>query len=267
MRPACNRGPCSLISALKVTGTGRWTCGGGAAAVLAGQAAPVLDVSGFLPAVLTFLLALMLTLRQVSKRGGQAVAALTQAQTKLDAALAQPGPPADLVAKFDALQTNLASLLPSWVKSELTVAQTKDALKNANPGLVAAALDRLYDALLAQVQALDPRLLETDLAALFTPLDDLPLATSKHILITALARDQQTGARYSADGKTLESVGTAPLLLEPVQATIRLTGARPTQVTPCDHYGVPFPRQAAIADDGSYTIDGSHRAYYYEVKR
>jgi glycosyltransferase involved in cell wall biosynthesis len=54
-----------------------------AAAVLAGQFAPVFEVSWFLPAVLTFLLALTLTLRQVSKRGGQAVAALEFASQEL----------------------------------------------------------------------------------------------------------------------------------------------------------------------------------------
>jgi hypothetical protein len=62
---------------------------------------------------------------------------------------------------------------------------------------------------------------------LFTPLDDQPLATSRSILITALARDKQTGGKYSDDGTKLLAVGTAPLLLEPVQASITLKGAPP----------------------------------------
>ncbi len=104
-------------------------------------------------------------------------------------------------------------------------------------------------------------------STIFTPLDDLPLARSRHILITALAQDKQTGTRYNADGTMLESTGTAPLLLEPVQATIKLAGAAPKSVNPCDHYGVPQPTVLAIAPDGSFTIDGTSRAYYYEVKR
>ena len=73
--------------------------------------------------------------------------------------------------------------------------------------------------------------LSTDFVSLlFTPLDDQPLATSKHVLITALSRDKQTGAVYSADGKKLENVGTAPLLLEPVQATLRFQGSKPLEV-------------------------------------
>ena len=102
---------------------------------------------------------------------------------------------------------------------------------------------------------------------LFTPLDDLPLVESKRILITALAQDKQTGARYSADGKMLESVGTAPLLLEPVQASLKFAGAKPTNVTPCDHYGIPMKQTVPIGSDGSFTINGTHRAYYYEVRR
>lgn len=101
---------------------------------------------------------------------------------------------------------------------------------------------------------------------LITSLDDKPVAQSRHILITALARDKQTGARYSSDGKTLEAVGTAPLLLEPVVATLKFS-TRPARVIPLDHYGVPMNQAVPVAADGSFTIDGTYRAYYYEVKR
>ncbi len=103
---------------------------------------------------------------------------------------------------------------------------------------------------------------------IFTPLDDAPLEASRHILVTALAQDRQTGARYSADGTMLEAVGTAPLLLEPVQAKITLRGAKPASVLPCDPHGVPQPgKKRAIAPDGSFTLDGTAEAYYYEVRR
>ncbi len=105
-------------------------------------------------------------------------------------------------------------------------------------------------------------------STIFTPLDNLPLAESKHILLTTLARDKQTGAKYDADGTRLESTGTAPLLLEPVQATLKFVGPKPTSVTPCDPYGVPMSgKSVPISSDGSFTIDGTYRAYYYEVKR
>jgi hypothetical protein len=70
---------------------------------------------------------------------------------------------------------------------------------------------------------------------------------SKRILITALAQDKQSGTRYSADGRTLEATGTPPLLLEPVQATVKFGGAKPAKVTPCDHYGVPLAQRLRSA--------------------
>jgi hypothetical protein len=102
---------------------------------------------------------------------------------------------------------------------------------------------------------------------IFTPLDDLPLTDSKRILITALAQDKQSGARYNADGTQLESVGTSPLLLEPVQATLKFSGAKPSTVTPCDHYGVPKENKLALTPDGTFQIDGTSQAYYYLVER
>lgn len=102
---------------------------------------------------------------------------------------------------------------------------------------------------------------------IFTPLDDTDLAKSKHILITALARDKQTGAKYSDDGTKLLAVGTAPLLLEPVQAAITLKGAPPVSVRPLDPYGVPKKETVPVGKDGTFQIDGLYRAYYYEVRR
>ncbi len=104
-------------------------------------------------------------------------------------------------------------------------------------------------------------------SVLFTPLDNLPMADSKHILITALARDMQTGTRYNANGTLLEAVGTAPLLLEPVRATLKFAGTPPTAVRALDHYGVPTGLSVAVAADGSFVINGTYQSYYYEVVR
>ena len=101
---------------------------------------------------------------------------------------------------------------------------------------------------------------------IFTPLDDEELMKSRHILITALGQDKQTGTRYSADGTMLEVVGGPPLLMEPVQATITLKGDAPREVNVLDFYGVPTRKQVKTVG-GSFAIDGMYRTYYYEVKR
>jgi len=101
---------------------------------------------------------------------------------------------------------------------------------------------------------------------LFTPLDDLDLADSRHILVTALARDRQTGAEYNDDGSKLIKTGMPPLLLEPVQARIRFKGSRTITVKAVDIYGRPT-ESISTRKDGTFTIDGRYKTYYYEVKR
>ncbi len=101
---------------------------------------------------------------------------------------------------------------------------------------------------------------------LFTPLDDRPLAESEHVLITAMARDKQTGARYNEDGTRLLEAGRPPLLLEPVQADITLKGPDVSSVRTVDIYGVPTDREVE-REGNSFTIDGRYQTYYYEVKR
>ena len=81
-----------------------------------------------------------------------------------------------------------------------------------------------------------------------------------------MARDKQTGARFNADWSQLTTMGSAPLLLEPVQATIKLTGAPPRRVRACDIYGVPRGESLKLSSSG-FRIDGTHQAYYYYIER
>ncbi len=104
-------------------------------------------------------------------------------------------------------------------------------------------------------------------SVIFTPLDDRPLAESGHILLTAMARDRQTGTAYGGGGKQLVRIGGPPLEMEPVRATVRLKGDRPKEVNILDIYGVPTGRTVEPADDGSFAIDGRWATYYYEIKR
>ena len=101
---------------------------------------------------------------------------------------------------------------------------------------------------------------------IFTPLDDMPLIESKHILITAMAQDKQTGTEYNADGTQLLKGGGPPLLLEPVQADITLKGAAPVSVKVVDIYGVPTDKEVKVTGN-SFSISGLYETYYYEIKR
>jgi hypothetical protein len=104
---------------------------------------------------------------------------------------------------------------------------------------------------------------------LFTALDAQDLESSKQILITAMAREKQSGAEFNEDWSQLRKVGSPPLLMEPVQASVRLKGATPpTRVRPLDLYGVPQPgKTIPLGPGGSFKIDGTHRTYYYVIER
>ncbi len=102
---------------------------------------------------------------------------------------------------------------------------------------------------------------------IFTPLDNADLAASRRILITALARDRMKGTQYNDDGTELIEVGGTPLMLEPVQALLRLKGAAPSRVDVLDVYGVPTGRTVPVSGDGSFRVDGTYTTYYYEVTR
>jgi len=101
---------------------------------------------------------------------------------------------------------------------------------------------------------------------LFTALDGTTFSDAERVLVTAMARDQQLGSEYDSTGETLDEVGGPPLLLEPVQATIRPTTGVAISVTPLDPYGVPTEGSVPVDDDGTFTIDGRYRATHYLVE-
>jgi len=100
---------------------------------------------------------------------------------------------------------------------------------------------------------------------LLTSLDGRPLTSSNEVLLTALARDRQSGALYSEDGTRLLEVGGPPLMLEPVRATIRWKGLDLSEVTALDAAGRPLGRPVPLegAEADTFRIDGRYRAHYY----
>ena len=91
------------------------------------------------------------------------------------------------------------------------------------------------------------------------------LRTAKSALLTVVARVHNSGMKYSADGKRLEAVGTAPLLCEPVVGTVRVLRRPVREVRVLDHDGRRTGRTVPVTN-GTFTIDGRRdKAIYYEV--
>ena len=94
---------------------------------------------------------------------------------------------------------------------------------------------------------------------------DATLDTARSALLSVVARNCNSGMKYFAiDAKVLDN-GTAPILLEPVKATIGLSGRPIAAVHVLDHDGRRTGKSLAVEND-RFTIDGTRdRAIYYEV--
>jgi hypothetical protein len=109
--------------------------------------------------------------------------------------------------------------------------------------------------------------LDSPFASLFlTALDrDADLAHGKRALLTVLARQSNTGFRYfTPDNKVIDN-GGPPILLEPVKATVTISGRAIAAVNILDHDGQRTGRTLSVTD-GRFVLDGAKdKAIYYEV--
>ena len=94
---------------------------------------------------------------------------------------------------------------------------------------------------------------------------DKTLANCKGALLTALARQCNTGFSMSATNAVI-SKGTAPTLLEPVKATIAIAGRKIAAVNVLNHEGRRNEGQTVKLEGTSFQIDtGRDKTFYYEV--
>jgi hypothetical protein len=168
----------------------------------------------------------------------------------------------------------LCDLSPYWDRNKKTVLSNTGQLtldygrkvvivhSNKTQGIIGFATGDTYDLPGVTVTNIQTPFI----SLLFTPLDNLPLVNSEHILITAMAQDKQLGAVYNTDGTELIETGGPPLLLEPVKATITLKGSPINSVKVVDTFGVPT-NQEVDHSNNTFEIDGRYATYYYQVKR
>jgi hypothetical protein len=98
-----------------------------------------------------------------------------------------------------------------------------------------------------------------------------PIASANSLLVLAVARTANTGMTVTAEGRVVER-GRAPVLVEPVKATLRLKRKGRFQVYALDHDGRKRPDAAAVPATQSgqgieFGIDGAkYRTLYYLVE-
>ncbi len=97
---------------------------------------------------------------------------------------------------------------------------------------------------------------------------ETPLATAKKILLTVMARAENTGMQYNEAHTELLKLGTAPILLEPVEVTLnikRKKGKSPT-VYVLDHSGNRTGETIAVTKNSVYIDSKKYKTMYYEIE-
>ena len=100
-------------------------------------------------------------------------------------------------------------------------------------------------------------------ATYVTSLDDLPIANSKSMLITTIARARNTDQKLI--GGTLINRGTGPILMEPVICELEFRRAGTPTVHVLDHDGRRTGKTLPV-ENGRVKLDGREtKTVYYEV--
>jgi hypothetical protein len=93
---------------------------------------------------------------------------------------------------------------------------------------------------------------------------DENLKTARNLLVVAMARARNTGMKW-LDSTRLLSKGKAPILMEPVTATIRVERSGRATVHVLDQDGKRTNQTLPVVD-GAFTIDGAKsKTAYYEI--
>jgi hypothetical protein len=91
------------------------------------------------------------------------------------------------------------------------------------------------------------------------------LENCKSALVTTMARARNTGMQYTEDMSEIIDVGEAPIMLEPVQATIGIS--RPVKAVHVLNHTGQRTGKKVLAKNGEILLDGAkNEAIYYEIQ-
>lgn len=97
-------------------------------------------------------------------------------ETHLHESFSQTEPSNELVNEYNTLKPKLESLVPSWLKGDITPDSIKEALKKANPLNVAEEVNHLYEVFKEQLQNFNPRILQDNVKETYDNLKE-PFST------------------------------------------------------------------------------------------
>lgn len=102
---------------------------------------------------------------------------------------------------------------------------------------------------------------------LVTSLDrEKGIDTSRKILVTTIARAQNTGMKFNDNRTQLLDRGTAPILLEPVSLSIKIDRPEKPKITVLDHSGRKTDQTISIANQWISLEGAKTKAIYYLIE-
>jgi len=94
---------------------------------------------------------------------------------------------------------------------------------------------------------------------------DETISSAKRLLVVAMARARNTGMKMNEAGDQLLDKGKAPILLEPVKASITIRRPGNPRVIPLDHDGNRTDKTLPVSN-GTFAIDGARdQTPYYLI--
>jgi hypothetical protein len=174
----------------------------------------------------------------------------------------------------------LADLLPNWNRPRKLLTSTTGQLQwdysergffaintPGTQGVVGFGRDPVYGPIRLDDVTIDYK--NPFCSVIVSSLDpNRPIRGAHSLLITAMARARNTGMQYNSDHTRLLNAGTAPILLEPVDAEIRILDCPRAEVWILDHAGYDTGRRIPVRiekDAAAFTIGPPDKALYYRV--
>ncbi len=99
-------------------------------------------------------------------------------------------------------------------------------------------------------------------------LTDDPIRASRSLLLTAVGRAENTGAAYNVLHTARKVLGSAPILLEPIEATVSIRCAAKLRVRPIRNDGSAGTDLATTYSEGrlTFNIGAADAAWHYRIE-
>lgn len=117
---------------------------------------------------------------------GKTINGLQLIQTQLQDAFPEAEPPSELISRYEQAKPKLESLIPAWVKDDMTTASIKETIQRLNPVNFKDEINQLYEMIKQQFKSIRPQTIQENLKKSFDKIEDSVLALDPETLLSGL---------------------------------------------------------------------------------